>query len=787
MAADVTVNKTTLHIIGVGGTGAKLINASVHLVASGVFGNVLGNTTKIDKIRVVAIDADTSNGSRRESGKVVDHYGDFYQAVVEGANNPLGLVPIIKFKDIDLFKAGKESIKNAFKLPEVNLAGMSGTDRFSRFLFTEPDIEMTFDEGFVGLPSVGTLIVNDVLENDPGWRKFCEGDSNTADTGLREGNNLVVVMGSLFGGTGASAIPVLLQKLAQIRREVNASLKYAVLMCTPYFLTKGKDDKAPDARTFSPKARSALHYYHGQYYNNPNADEKPDAVYIIGEPEDNFSMEDKHGGGKDQENKPHVMEFFAASALVDFARDSDSYNGAAIIRTAKREKVHIRIKGNEQKTAFGNTWKMVGGIDPKLPDDLKCFMKICLFYNKVLFHEFGKEGDNHRVKSAGTWPFKYKAALLEKKGVEPLYKLIHSYTEDFVQWFFAIHKKIKDPNEKVDWKKNWEPDTRVRLFFTGDGDPIETKKLYTGAGSGDAIPHFESLVFDGKGDKGKKSEEIYADLCREKPEKGKGFVALFGTLRAAILESAGVVISEETNESWIDYLPVLSSAHINAKADSLWTKSKTTALRGILEEFLAGSSDNGNGVSGSSGNGNGVSGSSNNGNGVSGVRDIQIPSPWSIFITQELALTNPAFGALHTSVYKQWAGIIALLALRTLCRWDSEEGGPLELRDLRTDVASDQVASDQVASDQFVEKVVETLTPRNKIFRAADWKENYALLLDIGNGRKETLALLAHNTLVCPAYSVSTQAWKKLREIAPGLVDMEKNEFRPPENYFKET
>ena len=107
-----------LHIIGVGGTGHKMVSAAVHLAACGAFKGNLGKH-RIDKIRVLTIDADDSNGNLLYTKNVLSAYHNYYTAV-NGASS-LGLIPVEPVSEkinLPLFLQGKDSISKAFNIPQ---------------------------------------------------------------------------------------------------------------------------------------------------------------------------------------------------------------------------------------------------------------------------------------------------------------------------------------------------------------------------------------------------------------------------------------------------------------------------------------------------------------------------------------------------------------------------------------------------------------------------------------------------------------------------------------------
>jgi hypothetical protein len=705
-----------LHIIGVGGTGHKIISAVVHLAACGAFKGRMGSN-EISGINIVAVDADDSNGNLTETKAVVDSYNKFYNALNSSQN--FNLTAIEPLSNIKLYQNDKKSINTAFNIPQYN---GSDVDKFIRFLYTKEEIETEFDQGFYGHTSIGTLIVKDILTKDDKWQTFLK-------SGVSE-NDFVIVAGSIFGGTGASAIPVILEELKTIKKEKD-SVKYAALILTPYFRAIGKINEdgelQPDSGNFNLKAKAALYYYYKQ-----NQYENADAIYIIGEPQENYSNEEASRGSANQRNKAHPVELFAASAAIDFIKDANDRLDHQIV-TAERE-----AENGENYY----TWKMLKKIDAGLPEKIQKLVKAAVFYNKVLYGQL-KSGS-----AGGTWEDNYDKEQLRTEKDDSgnfIYENIREYTKRLIGWFYDIHKKnLGEINQNTGRLKS-EPDKRVKLFNADysalfDIDPV----------TGGDIKSFESLVYND--DNSLKAAKIYSEICGKKPKTAgaKRMSALFDTL-VEIITAKSFQLFGRKKSIPEDYqiIPFLSRDNSvtfkrgDADSEHLWAKAQPGLLTDIADALPFVISDKFT------------------------ANDISIPSPWSIFISYELTLTEGKFSSLNKTAYNQWCGIITLLALREFRLYEKEG---LELKQL--------ALQDEKFSDEFVNIVGKTCIPYSYIFDNPLWTNCARVSVS-----DETIAFLAINTIVCPAYSLSTKVKGMLNKMEPGIVN-EKGKFRSPDNYF---
>jgi len=648
----------------------------------------------------------------------------------------LGLVEIIEAEaepagHFSLYHEEKGSINETFRTAQY--AG-APPEKLIRFLYTDEEINEKINQGFYGHTSIGTLIVNDIIKHErynASWQTFLA---------QIEPNDFVMVVGSIFGGTGASSIPVVLKELAAKKEELatnqESSFRLATLVLAPYFKAKSLEraEKTnyllPDSSKFHTKARAMLHYYHEQRQY-----EMVDEMYVIGEPDANSSYEVYYRGAAKQCNKAHPLELFAASAVLDFIKRENVADGEGIIRAARRQK-------DKKENMYCYTWEMIRNVSRDLPDYMQRFMKMAVFYNKVIYGSLRSESD------PGFWRNHYEKL---KSGLDddrkPIYENIHAYCKRFVNWIYDLHKKNREDIDQASRAKKWDPDLRVRLFnlfneqseILFDDQPIEDGHIQ--------IDNFDELVY-GQG-AGIRAEEIYVAMCSKSPKNGlgKGFVALFSTLYEVISKGHGKklpqVIPDYENTAFFSMEGGVDQEHnLNFDAEELWTPNESDLLLYIA-----------NGLPRAGGNFKG--------------NDISIPSPWSIFIMNELTLTNPSFYDVNAEAYNQWCAMIALLALRKHNRYDTQ-GLILES------------AMEDDENNRFFNAVRDNLVPKKKIFTGGDWVQNSFVTLN-----QKTIAFLANNMLVCPAYFFADDTKKKLHKMAPTIVDGA-GKFMSPCNFFKD-
>ena len=140
---------------------------------------------------------------------------------------------------------------------------------------------------------------------------------------VRGGRPRILLAGSIFGGTGASAIPSIAKYIRQLtdlnpdpdaRRTVGGGAVIGAMLLLPYFATT-KGDGVIDYTQFEPKAKAALEYYakEGVGYGDNKVF---NAIYMVG-------SQDKVAysyctGGSEQNNAAHLVDFLGAEAVSHF-------------------------------------------------------------------------------------------------------------------------------------------------------------------------------------------------------------------------------------------------------------------------------------------------------------------------------------------------------------------------------------------------------------------------------------------------------------------------------------
>lgn len=321
-----------LFLFAIGGTGARVVRSLTMMLASGIDG--LDSSTEIVPI---IIDYDLSNGDKTRAIKALESYSAIYQNLYpDTAQGKQYKDHFFMTKLTPLSHAGVANANANFKNFEFNFGPQGSSIKFSDYLNmqalnTIPDVKLTEDllyalydnsegtsknaeleldmaKGFKGNPNIGSVVFHDLRESAE-FKQFQGTFNATTDK--------VFIVSSIFGGTGASGFPEIVNA---IRTSNLATLSPAIVgsaLVLPYFdlqqfHPERGDTGAIDASSFNAKTRAALGFYAANGGINSNVN----ALYYIGD--ENHDAYDYNEGENRQKNDAHVVEFVAASAIIDF-------------------------------------------------------------------------------------------------------------------------------------------------------------------------------------------------------------------------------------------------------------------------------------------------------------------------------------------------------------------------------------------------------------------------------------------------------------------------------------
>jgi len=297
-----------LYIFAIGGTGSRILRSLTMMLAAGV---------KTEQIVIVPIiiDPDEANADLTRTVALMNKYEDIHRRLDFNASNG---ATFFKSDITQLFPQYNLRIKDTQDRQFqqfIELPAMSRQNQaMMHMLFSERNLEASMNVGFKGNPNIGSVVLNQVVNSET-FNTF----ANTFEAGDK-----IFIVSSIFGGTGASGFPLLLKTLRTGQDFQNNELinhaEIGAITVLPYFKLEQSDESEIDSSTFISKAKSALAYYEKNIAQNNQIN----ALYFLA---DNISnIYANHEGGTTQQNAAHLIEFLAATAIVDFSNEHHEGN-----------------------------------------------------------------------------------------------------------------------------------------------------------------------------------------------------------------------------------------------------------------------------------------------------------------------------------------------------------------------------------------------------------------------------------------------------------------------------
>lgn len=442
------------YLISIGGTGARCLEATVYLAAAGIFS---------DAFQVLSIDADQNNGNSESAQKIAAVYHllhctpqpenpersgfgfgskklpppTVFRAAINRTNErDTRQAPLTwdnpnsadrKFADVIKYNAQPDSLKD-----------------FLGLFYSHDDLEAILDAGYRGRTNLGSVALKQDLENtlelpDNAFTGFL----TKLNSDLLNGPTKVLVIASVFGGTGAAGLPTIpsvidgLPPDGIVSKKNRENLRYGCVMITHYFSfpqNKNGDDSGPGTdSTLHPLATQAalMHYAHvpPKYYH----------TYLIGAPTRPETNDKNVTGGERQENKPHYVEIIAALAASDyFRRESVDINNRAL---------HFADTIDDVRGDLGVTWDTLPFSHPDQREEVKrllvTFTTFAYIYKHFLYK--GLFSDRSYQKTAW-YKDNFKAVTLDEQSQTSLAARLYDFSSSYLNWLREVGETAQAAN-----------------------------------------------------------------------------------------------------------------------------------------------------------------------------------------------------------------------------------------------------------------------------------------------------------------------------------------------------
>lgn len=387
-------------IIGIGGTGAKVVEAIAHCLSAG-----LGP----DSAQIGFVDQDKSNGNVARAIETVE-------TIQKARRNWKSAAGEHNLEEGDLLRCDLTSLDPPLWTPYqrerttlFQALGILKSDRAAFDLLFMPDPteqKLELDIGFQAKAHVGSAAIASAIETDTGsfWKKIKEEISSS-----QAGSTInIVLAGSAFGGSGAAGFPTIARLL---RGPTGAGkLRIGGLLMLPYF--KFSDPSLATAAKFEelvPQTRGALRYYANLVEREARVF---DQLYLVGWNR-YFDLGYSEPGAGRQKNPALVPELFAALAACRFLTDVPQDPPA-------RTELFVSTRSSETKLAWADMPSAGGGIAHANAAYVKLARQIRFALAWKHWHPFLlKSGQVWKRKFAGFgWYRRHRLGELDRTGTE---------------------------------------------------------------------------------------------------------------------------------------------------------------------------------------------------------------------------------------------------------------------------------------------------------------------------------------------------------------------------------
>ena len=423
------------YLISIGGTGAKCLEAFVHMNAAGLMRDS-------GEINIIYVDPDASNGNLAKAKNTVRSYIQAYNGMSQDSfffKNPLkqaektwNPVP----------NTAQANLKTIFERYNMDVKAENLHSLFD-VLFSEEEQNTLLTEGFRAHPSIGAAVIGanmNMDEQDSVWKNM------VTDIGEQEAR--IFFFGSVFGGTGAAGFPniaKIIRNYFNDRANNPERIKMAGCLMLPYFQFPPaseedmKDPNDPDKKIIVPDSGKFLAstYAALNYYDTNNlVGNVFDAIYLVGDRQF-VNISEFKAGQAEQRNKANYVEMIAAlSALEFFNKESnDSY--------FRNPDCYMLAMHNRKFS-----WQDLPPVYPgcTMENKLKSFIRMVYMYRSYVFPKMQECRNDERQYRTNVWIDGYLYQMIERIIIGPkregfiddtndrIGQDFHKYCVTFLDW-----------------------------------------------------------------------------------------------------------------------------------------------------------------------------------------------------------------------------------------------------------------------------------------------------------------------------------------------------------------
>ena len=306
--------------IGVGGTGAKCIEALVHLHGCGLLTDQEGNPARLG---VFLVEPDQQSALLLRAQTAINRYSTLRRAIGRQSDR-FARAELRDYGQWSPLSTATGAISLDQVFPKAVLRTQApGVAALFDCLFPPEEQSADLEVGFRGRPPIGSAVMSRISLDQEAqvgqWQQMLSDLQTAAGSGEAP---VVHLFGSVFGGTGASGVPTLGQLLKNwLKQQGLTSIQVQASLLLPYFDFEGMADDNTgvhaESRNFQLNTDAALQYL------RTSGRACFDRVYLVGS-----DIKARYGfsiGGTSQSNAAHVVELLAALGVCHSGSTSNGY------------------------------------------------------------------------------------------------------------------------------------------------------------------------------------------------------------------------------------------------------------------------------------------------------------------------------------------------------------------------------------------------------------------------------------------------------------------------------
>ena len=338
-----------LFVIAIGGTGMRCLEAFTHLCAIGMFDS--------REIEILTLDTDESNGNKERVENLIRLYNSIKSSGTSVGNPNSNTFFSAKINLYRFWTDYSDPQKNSnyrliSKLDEGDKSEIEENKMLSDLFLDQSVQDFNLAHGYRAQTHLGShLMYHAFIDAARNLLKGKDVKPQERDLELylnklasAGANARVFVFGSVFGGTGASSLPVVPKALDDAMRirskgvtSMDRQVKFGTTLLTEYFSFKkpdesqksNKDDSViADSNFFPLNSQAALQFYQ----SDPTVQTTYKYMYHVGWPLESKTLgktEESNKtitGGAEQKNPCHITELMCACAAYDFFTKKNGFD-----------------------------------------------------------------------------------------------------------------------------------------------------------------------------------------------------------------------------------------------------------------------------------------------------------------------------------------------------------------------------------------------------------------------------------------------------------------------------